>query len=195
MASQPGVGKSERKQVKFYVGTDGPAAVRNLTLTKTGDYTAHLTWEQPSEGEHGSAINPNLVYYEVYRQPGNVLLSDGTTGTEYTDHITSKQLRNYSYTLVGYYKGVKGASTTSNEVAFGVPNEIYSKTFSDGGMSLYTIVDANSDGSTWGSDFRGARYTFSNTNAADDWLITPPLKMMANVKYTITAEFANAMDP
>ena len=62
-------------------------------------------------------------------------------------------------------------------------------------MSLYTIVDANSDGSTWGSDFRSARYTFSNTNAADDWLITPPLKMMANVKYTITAEFANAMDP
>lgn len=195
VASQPGVGKSERKQVKFYVGTDGPAAVRNLTLSKTGDYTAHLTWEQPTEGEHGSTINPNLVYYEVYRQPGNVLLSDGTTGTEYTDHITSKQLRNYSYTLVGYYKGVKGASATSNEVAFGEPSEIpYAETFdSQSAFDTYLTINANGDKGVWqwNSDKKCAAYSYDTFNKADDWLITPGLRMSAGRSYKLKFQAAS----
>ena len=188
-------GKGPEYVAKRYFGTDVPAAVKTASATRA-DNGALIKWAAVTTGAHGAEFDASAVAYDVIRYPDSVAVAIGVKGTECADNQSVPAMGLYYYDVVATAGDYKAAPAKTNSVVLGEALQVpYSKTFSDGDMSLYTIVDANSDGSTWGSDFRGARYTFSNTNAADDWLITPPLRMMANVKYTITAEFANAMDP
>lgn len=180
---------------KRYFGTDVPAAVATASAARANG-GALIKWKAVTTGAHGAEFDASAVAYDVIRYPDSVAVATGVKGTECADNHSVPAMGSYYYEVVATAGDYKAAPAKTNSVVLGEALQVpYSKTFSDGDMSLYTIVDANSDGSTWGSDFRGARYTFSNTNAADDWLITPPLRMTANVKYTITAEFANAMDP
>ncbi len=188
-------GKGPEYVAKRYFGADVPAAVKTASATRA-DNGALIKWAAVTTGAHGAEFDASAVAYDVIRYPDSVAVATGVKGTECADNQSVPAMGLYYYEVVATAGDYKAAPAKTNSVVLGEALQVpYSKTFSDGDMSLYTIVDANSDGSTWGSDFRGARYTFSNTNAADDWLITPPLRMMANVKYTITAEFANAMDP
>lgn len=194
VASHASIGKSERVGVTFYVGIDGPGNVSNFTLKRNGD-KAELTWEQPTAGEHGGPINPALVYYELYRQPGNVLVSDGVTGTSYTETIRDNQFRYYSYTLVGYYKGVKGASTTSNSVAFGEATEIPFSTGFDtqAQFDAFSVVNSNNDDGYWywEKTQQMAVYKYNTFNKADDWLISPALKLEAAKSYKLRFKAAS----
>ena len=57
-------------------------------------------------------------------------------------------------------------------------------------MADYTIIDANNDGTTWGySSMSGnVTYNWSMTNAADEWLITPAIHLLAGKCYTFTVK-------
>lgn len=66
----------------------------------------------------------------------------------------------------------------------------YSQTFDDSSsISLYTIIDANNDGSTWtwtNSNGGKLRYTYHSSNVADDWIITPPIKLTGGCIYEVS---------
>jgi hypothetical protein len=62
-----------------------------------------------------------------------------------------------------------------------------------------TVTDVNNDASTWavtansttapGSAPNGMRYTYSTTNAADDWFFTPALFMRAGTRYQLQFKY------
>ena len=56
----------------------------------------------------------------------------------------------------------------------------------------FGVLDSNSDGSTWNftSDY-GAYYNYNSSNAADDWLISPAIKLEAGKKYHFAIDAAS----
>lgn len=59
-----------------------------------------------------------------------------------------------------------------------------------GVFATYTVVDANKDGRSWIYDiiFNSTLYNFSKTTAADDWLISPWLKLEEGKAYKLSVE-------
>lgn len=198
MATHFKLGKSAKKTLNLFVGTDGPAAVKNLTLAKSGDSKATLTWETPTEGAHGGEIKPNLLYYNIYRNPGRVLAAEDVDGTTWSETITSDLYRFYSYEVVGYYKGVEGASAESNQVVFGTPREIpYTMTFDT--FEQYTdcvIYNENNDEGYWGyfPTKQCAAYRYDTFNQADDYLVMPAVRFEAGKSYKLKYKAASDAD-
>lgn len=57
-----------------------------------------------------------------------------------------------------------------------------------------TIIDANGDGSTW-NPFEGeASYKYNSDNNADDWLISPPIRLEAGKTYSFTIDAHGSTD-
>jgi subtilisin family serine protease len=57
----------------------------------------------------------------------------------------------------------------------------------------WTVADVNNDGRTWSALTLNSRsaptnitYSYSSTNAANDWLFSPPLQMQAGLTYRVT---------
>lgn len=178
-----------------YFGVDVPSAVSSVSAERSAD-GAQVKWNAVTTGAHGAQFDPSVVTYNVVRYPDSVAVATGVKDTVCTDTHVVTNLGSYYYEVVAVDGTYKTDPAKSNNVILGTALQVpYSKTFSDGDFSLYTIVDANGDGSTWMKDLRGARYLYSNSVAADDWLIAPPISMKAGVTYTVAAQFANAMDP
>ncbi len=52
----------------------------------------------------------------------------------------------------------------------------------------FTIIDANEDGRTWNWYSGQGRYTYSQTNAGNDWLVSPAIKLVAGKKYAFSID-------
>ena len=60
----------------------------------------------------------------------------------------------------------------------------------------FGVIDSNKDGKTWGfSADDGTYYSYSGANAADDWLISPAIKLEAGKDYRVALDAANAGFP
>lgn len=188
MATHPTLGKSQKKEINIFIGTDGPAAVGNLTLSKDGN-TATLTWDTPTTGAHGGVIKPNLLYYNIYRMPDNVLVGEEVDGNTWSQTIASDLYRSYYYEVVGFYKGVEGDVATSNKVVFGEPRAIpYSITFDTMADYMNCIIyNANKDNGFWGwyEQYQCAAYKYDTFNQADDYLLIPAVKFEAGQTYKL----------
>lgn len=194
IATHPTGGKSERASLDFYVGTDGPAAVENLKLTKSDDNAITLTWDTPDKGEHGSAINPALVYYRITRMPDNKVLTDDATGNSFTDNVPAGLLRRYHYEVTGFNKNVEGATVKSEEMELGTPAPLpYLQQFDTrADYQTFVTIDRNADPSRpqeghwgWDSEKQCAVYTYHTLLPGDDWLITPGFDLKAGLTYRL----------
>ena len=52
----------------------------------------------------------------------------------------------------------------------------------------FTIIDANEDGRTWNWYNSQGRYTYHQTNAGDDWLVSPGINLVAGKKYSFSID-------
>ena len=195
VATHPTAGKSERSKLDFYVGTDGPAAVSNLKLTKASDSSITLTWDAPQSGEHGGTINPALIYYRITRMPDGKVLTDEATGNTFTDNITEPLLRRYSYQVTGYNKNVEGATAVSEEMELGSPAVLpYQQTFDTmADYATFVVRDNNKDASRpgegiwgWNREKQCAMYSYHTLLPGDDWLITPGFELQAGRTYRLS---------
>lgn len=189
VATHSTMGRTTKKQLNIWVGIDGPAAPQNFKVTKQNANTALLTWDTPTIGAHGGAIKPALVYYSIYRNPGNELLTDEATDNSYTDNITNPNLRQYTYTIVPYYKNVEGEPAVSDPIEFGTPHTIpYKETFDTfDAFKTFIVYNANNDEGFWGYDQSNkcAKYKYDTFNAANDWLISPALHLEGGMSYKL----------
>ena len=74
----------------------------------------------------------------------------------------------------------------------------YSNGFDDADSNKqFSVIDANEDGSTWVLSAGDAHYTYNSTNNADDWLVSPAIKLVAGKKYhfAIDAKAAGSTYP
>lgn len=190
-------GQSKAASVTKYVGMDIPEAIGSVKLDaddNTGKMT--VTWTVPKAGENGGYVGD--LKYNVVRYPDSITVVTETTDTVFTETIESSEIKAYTYGVVAVNGTMKSKETMSNKVVMG-PGIIppYANTFgSKDAFDLMTVIDANNDGCTWSlytySDGTGyARYTYSTKNKADDWLLTPPLKLEAGKEYIVSFEAAN----
>ena len=57
----------------------------------------------------------------------------------------------------------------------------------------FGVIDSNKDNKTWRASTKGAQYSYSSANDADDWLISPAIKLEAGKKYHFAIDAAAAM--
>lgn len=63
---------------------------------------------------------------------------------------------------------------------------------SEASFGEFGVIDSNNDGKTWSfSASNGANYSYSSTNAANDWLISPAIKLEAGKKYHFAIDAKN----
>lgn len=185
------VGDSPAASVSKYVGYDKPLPPADVKLTVDESANkAHLEWTAPTVGENGGYVDVENLTYNIVRHPDGKEFS-GISGTSFDDMLTPATAMMYSYDVAAVNHSHRGKTATSNAVMYGNGYDVpWTENFDNASsLNMFTVVDANNDGSTWAwSRFKtkAVTYTYNDKNAADDWLITPPIAMQAGKKYKLT---------
>lgn len=190
-ATSNAAGRSPLAKTTAWVGPDNPKAVSSLKLKIDPEtMKSTLTWRAPTQGTHGGYVNGPQVTYDIVRYPGRVTVAKNYTKVKFEETLEKGKLTSFFYVVTPVYEGLYGTQATSNKVLIGdaceVPYEEYFNTEED--FNLFTIVDANNDGSTWEYNAtNGVAYcTFSSMQASDDWLITPEIHLTPGRKYNFS---------
>ena len=180
-------GTGMEKEITVYVGYDVPSAIKEVTFS-IADNTNTVSWERPSSTLNGGYMDSSHPHYRIVRQPGNVVLENDWTSTTYTEPALTGELQSTYYEITPTNGDVAGATTKSNALATGSSLALpYSQDFTDANaLELYTVIDENSDDNTWYYSLKAAKYRQSYDNAADDWLILPPVKLETGKSYDFT---------
>lgn len=197
-----GAGAGAKGTVFQYIGADKPGYVENLKgKINEGMSSVTLSWTAPTESYLGGSFDPADVTYNVVRSDGSTLASKITETTFTDDKI--RRLNSYSYTVEAV--NAEGATgLVAGPFIIGPARELpLEQTFENSQeiTKMWTAVDGNNDSFSWmfgttlghaifGDYESCAEYivspTLGNTMAADEWLITPPLKFEADTEYEIT---------
>lgn len=196
-------GDGPRIARSVYVGIDAPAAVSNLTLVSTDDGKAHISWDAPVTGRHEGYIDPSQLTYTVKRLPEGVTVAKNITSCYFTDPV-DVPAGNFSYEVIPSCGGREGVAAETATALFGKGTGLPCRFSLDSKeeYDLFTVIDANEDwdgqykwgGWMYGPEFKYASeedgncavYGFHPDNAADDWLITPPVGVEKGKKYRLT---------
>ncbi len=178
-------GNSPAVDTTTYVGYDTPCAVTDVKFTRDGSVNT-VTWAAPVAGVNGGYVDADALSYEVTRKPDGK--QSTCVATTFTEEFDTDQLASYSYEVVAVNGTHKSSAAASNSINIGsalVPP--YAEDFSaTTALDLFTIIDANADASTWKKGSGNVTYRYNSKNNADDWLITPPLKLQAGKSYTLS---------
>lgn len=177
------VGDSPKSDMTVYIGKDSPLAVNNLKVVRTGDVNT-VSWNSPTGTKNGGYMNADDLRYKIVRMPDNVQVATNSRQC-FLRHITTEELALYYYVVTPYNDGIEGEPASSNSVSVGdalLPP--YSQDFTEkNSLGLFTVVDVNNDNKTWTYSNGTVRYAYHMKNNADDWLITPPLKLKKGYMY------------
>lgn len=187
-------GKTSTTEVKSFVGIDTPEGVGNLKLTTADNANVTLTWTAPARGLHGGYIDPTNITYEVKRMPDGKVCADALAATTFAEKLSPAHVTSVYYEVTPKNSAASGAASQSNRVNVGRACTVpYSETFdSDERFATYTVIDGFGDGSTWRrftSQNDGRSYAvcdYNNTNAKDEWLITPSIRLNKNSRYVLS---------
>lgn len=185
------VGDGPTASINKYTGYDKPLAPTDVKLSiDEANNKAHLSWSAPVMGENDGYIDTENLTYNIVRHPDEKELNN-ISSTSIEDELTPTTAMMYSYDVTAVNHSHKGKAAASNAVMYGNGYEVpWTEKFDNASsLNMFTIVDANNDGSTWGwSRFntKAVTYTYNDKNAADDWLITPPIALKAGKKYKLT---------
>lgn len=182
-------GRSSKTTNDCYVGMDAPVAVGDLQASASNG-AVQLSWKAPQAGVNGGYVDYSKLVYKVTRQPEGVVCAEALVSTSFTETISDTQPQSIYYDVVPVVEGMAGEAASSNRVvvgeAFSVPFE---ETFDDANrFNLYDIIDGFNDKSTWrrftnssGNSYAACDY--HSTNAKDEWLITPPVRLKKGTNY------------
>lgn len=186
-------GKSPKANTEpVYVGRATPKAPQNVVLSKISDSQLKLTWDAVTEASGKGYFNPADVTYTVTRLNDGTVVADGTTETEHTDNISYETITSFSYKVIANHGG-KTSETTSNNIVVGSVQIPFECDFeSPEQFKLFTVIDVIGDGKTWESGYGMAEAKYSSTNPKDDYLVTPPMKMKAGMRYKVSYDVSCA---
>ena len=179
-------GNGATVSVTTYTGEDAPMAVTNIQVNIDETGNAVITWDAPQgPGINGGWVNPEKLNYTIKRN--NEVIAEDVTATTYTDQLGTN-LSYYVWTVTAFSGEKEGLSADSEGKQYGDALTIpYSQTFdTESSILLYTIVDNNNDDNTWKFSSNVLRYTYSSSNSADDYAMTPPIEMSGDKVYELT---------
>lgn len=184
---------------------NAPAAVENFTVVPfTDEIGAAISFNAPTKAIDGTDLaDGDITKIEILRD-GNVIntIENPAPGSEqiYSDDASDLTIGNHTYQVIPY--GASGIGEKSEEITVflsGVLTVPYTADFTAAStIETFQIIDNNSDGSTWTwSSSYNANYSYNSANAADDYLVTSPVKLEAGKSYlvTVTARAYNASYP
>jgi hypothetical protein len=176
-----------------------PAAVTDLTATADAEnMTVTLAWTLPTLDDTGAALAEGaLTAVKVYRGDELIATLEGTA-TTYADNLEDAGFYTYSVAAVATAEG-DAVSVTSDYVGtIGAQELPYFDNFSDTQMTplLWTIIDANADGTTWNYYNSGGTTYYQYVNqltdvTEDDWLVSPELIFDKVGVYGLTTVVSN----
>lgn len=180
-------GSGPKADTALYVGPDVPLAPANVLADKS-DSGIKVTWTAPAKGVHGADLSAADLVYDVIRLNDSITIAKDISATEIYDDYKPDSLVSVSYRVVAYNEGQMSDGAISNRVIAGESLALpYAQDFTESSsLDLYTIADANNDGTTW-AYYRGTvRYRSSYRKTADDWLFLPPVKLLKGNAYDLT---------
>lgn len=194
-------GQGARARISAFVGTDTPPAVKNVVLASDGT-TLNLTWEPLTVGENGGYIDAANATYTVVRYPGAVTVAEGLKATSFSEPMPGGEgVKAFYYTVHAVLGDQVTEPVESNRYVTGAFTAPYSQNFDFGGttpdndvINTFTIIDANADGKTWKyywlQGYQDGRMSvvYNANKPMDDWLITPPVYLEANMQYEFSVE-------
>ncbi len=182
------VGDGATAKTKLWVGADAPASPVPATLAIDDNNHAVVKWTAPTlEGVHGGYVDTDAVTYTVVRYPDEAVVADGIQATSFEEDLDASELKVYKYGIVAKYGDAESEEAITNAVKLGTSLlPPFADDFSEiDNIMMYTVIDANEDGKTWDNASGSMRYTYSSTNDADDWLVTPNISLNAGKLYNL----------
>lgn len=186
-------GTSNPADTTIYVGYDTPNAPANVQLSLDSDRKATVTWNAPTEGKHNGYLG--ALKYDVYRiaSGDTTKVAKNLDATSFSETLPDTTISKYVYGVVAVNGEKYGDMGLSNGSIIGQAFEAPYQDDFNNGIDLYTVVDANNDGRTWNwSASRQAYYQCNYTHNADDWLISPPIKLKASRTYKVAVSTKSA---
>lgn len=185
-------GTSPLYEISKWIGLDELNALRKVNMTEE-DGNVQLSWAAASS-VHGGYFNPELVTYDVTRLPDEKKIASDITATDCTDVIEKGEtLKSTKWRVDLKYDGQVKSSAISAVVVSGSVAEVPFRTSFEtkDEFSFFTVIDSNQDNMKWSwLDFydlnQCAGLKSHETNAGDDWLITPGIRMKAGTKYKVS---------
>jgi len=189
IALKSDAGSSPVEEVTSYIGVGVPKTPKPTMSTADGVVT--LTWDPVSEVIDKGYINPAEVTYTVTRYPDETVVADNIKDTKYTGQLpATEDLTYYYFTVQAFYGGAESAIAETDKIMVGSIGVPYTYVFNNSdALNGYTVIDANRDNKTWqmyAGDCAAAWY--NSTEAMDDWLITPPMRLNAGLVYPLSVE-------
>jgi hypothetical protein len=141
-----------------YIGEDIPAAPTNAQLTVEGN-DGLVTWEAPAQGINGGYINQADVFYSVKRFPGEVVVAQDLSATEFLDTQIPGP-GNYFYKITAANQLGQGGTATSNVAVLGAEGYLMYETFDYPNGQLppgWTITGAQAGWSVIESAYAGGQ--------------------------------------
>lgn len=178
-----------------FVGDDVPSAPTDLQATAETNGSVTLSWSAPATTSTGGPLESSLLRYKVVRTTDNTTLVSSSSSTTYTDTPPST-LDNCTYEVSALVNGRAGAAASTGEVEvlnyLQLPYLNEFKTSAD--CEIMGTIDANGDGVKWGYNqyYNCISYPGSDYMDADDWLVTPRIKMEAKALYHFTIVVSNS---
>ena len=180
-----------------------PAAVDNFNVAAAdGVLEATISFNAPTKTIGGQ--NLDELDGIIVKRDGNVIkdLKDVTPGVsyEYVDNADDLTMGNHTYQVIAYNAAGSGAKSEEKTVflsaVLSVPTT-FDLTKKDV-FEIFQVIDANDDEKTWKwSESYGTYYSYSSSLAADDYLVSAPVKFEAgkNYRVVVTANCADAGYP
>ena len=178
--------------------TTAPAcpAPTYLAATSNSPTGATVTFTAPSNG---------TAYTIIYGAPNFNPSTGGTTVQATTSPVTLSGLTaNTTYQVyVRATCGSSGTSTLVGPISFTTACKVYTFPYSENFDAVtatalpcgITVLDANGDATTWKTSANGnstpnsMRYSYSSSNAANDWFFTPGLPLRAGYSYQLQFKY------
>lgn len=179
-------GHSPADEWYAYVGKGAPGSPRNGKLVVAdGKFT--VTWDAPRESDgDGGYIDYDKLTYTIKDQDGKVM-SENAVSPFVMDIPDVKDYKVYKFSIyaVNDYRTSKANVTNGYGMGeFHAPMEFQFRT--NGNIDGFTVIDCNEDGSVWQEWNYNACYKYNKENKADDWLISPDIRLEANTTYIFT---------
>lgn len=192
------VGNSPKARIKKFIGTDSPIAPAVSMTASDGIFT--LTWVAVTESANGGFIVPDEIVYNVTRYPGAVAVAKGIKETTFAEHLDMPEsFTEFYYVVNAEFRGKVSEGATTPKVGMGPFEPPYEELFEDANsLDLFTVIDANGDNISWSySGWRENNAALLMTpyaGFADDWLISPALRLKGGNRYKVSANVRCQLD-
>lgn len=193
-------GISRWARITVPVGNTEPAAPEATATFDGSSFT--VTWDQVDCNPEGVSLDPAMITYNVVRYPGAVSVAEGTSSLSVTDSPSiGESLTNWYYTVTAVFAGASESQPgQTNVISTGVILPPYSEDWTDrNDFNAYLVVDADNDGNTWMFDDGTYQYPYlyqkPTSNAPNDWVISPAVRLEAGKYYRVTFAVGNLTAP